>query len=60
LHNKLIYIWFSFDIIIIYHTILCSSDYLYILRGRRGRDRIAVGFTTTCATSVYHHWSCEL
>jgi len=24
-------------------------------RGRRGRDRIVVGFTTTCATSAYHH-----
>jgi len=24
-------------------------------RGRRGRDRIVVGFTTTCAISAYHH-----
>jgi len=24
-------------------------------RGRRGRDRMVVGFTTTCAVSVYHH-----
>jgi hypothetical protein len=24
-------------------------------RGRRGRDRMVVGFTTTCAISVYHH-----
>jgi hypothetical protein len=23
--------------------------------GRRGRDRMAVGFTTTCAISAYHH-----
>jgi len=23
--------------------------------GRRGRDRIVVGFTTTCAISAYHH-----
>ena len=23
------------------------------------RDRIDVGFTTTCAISDYHHWSCE-
>jgi hypothetical protein len=28
-------------------------------RGRRGRDRVVVGFTTTCATSAYHHYSCE-
>jgi len=24
-------------------------------RGRRGRDRMAVGFTTTYAISAYHH-----
>ena len=24
-------------------------------RGRRGRDRIVVGFTTTYAISAYHH-----
>jgi len=27
--------------------------------GRRGRDRMEVGFTTTCAISAYHHKSCE-
>jgi hypothetical protein len=26
--------------------------------GRR-RDRMVVGFTTTCAISAYHHYSCE-
>jgi len=25
----------------------------------RGRDRMVVGFTTTCVISVYHHWCCE-
>jgi len=24
------------------------------LRGRRGRDRMVVGFTTTCAISAFH------
>jgi len=24
-------------------------------RGRRGRDRMVVGFTTTFATGAYHH-----
>jgi hypothetical protein len=24
-------------------------------RGCRGRDRMVVGFTTTCAISTYHH-----
>ena len=32
---------------------------IYRLRGRRGRDRMVDGYTTTCAISVYHHWSCE-
>jgi hypothetical protein len=27
--------------------------------GRRGRDRMVVGFTTTYAISAYHHWCCE-
>ena len=27
--------------------------------GRRGRDRMVVGFTTTYAISAYHHRSCE-
>ena len=29
-------------------------------RGRRGHDRMVVGFTTTCAIGIYHHWCCEL
>ena len=28
--------------------------------GRRGRDRMVVGFTTTYVISAYHHWCCEL
>jgi len=28
-------------------------------RGRRSRDRMVVGFTTTYAISAYHHWCCE-
>ena len=27
--------------------------------GRRGRGRMAVGLTTTCAIGAYHHYSCE-
>ncbi len=27
--------------------------------GLRGRDRMVVGFTTTCAIGAYHHLSCE-
>ena len=28
-------------------------------RGRRGGDRMVVGFTTTYVISVYHYWCCE-
>jgi len=28
---------------------------VYGLRGRRGRDRMVVGFISTCAISPYHH-----
>jgi hypothetical protein len=27
--------------------------------GRRGRDRMVVGFTTTNAIGAYHHWCCK-
>ena len=30
-----------------------------VLRGRRGRNRVVVRFTTTFAIGVYHHESCE-
>jgi len=32
----------------------------FIPRGRRGRYRMVVGFTTTCAISSNHHLSCEI
>ena len=28
--------------------------------GRRGCDRMVVGFTTTYAISAYRHWCCEV
>ena len=31
------------------------TDYIIILRGRRGRDRMVFGFTTTYAISAYYH-----
>jgi len=33
--------------------------FISIFWGRRSRDRMVVGFTTTYAISVYHHWCCE-
>ena len=32
-----------------------ATDIYYGTRGRRGRDRMVVGFTTTCTISAYHH-----
>jgi len=29
------------------------------MRGRRGRDRMIMDFTTTCAVSDYHHKGCK-
>ena len=29
------------------------------MRGRRGRNRMVVGFAITCAISAYHHNNCE-
>ena len=30
-----------------------------LVGGRRGCDRMVIGFTSTYAISVYHHWCCE-
>jgi hypothetical protein len=36
-----------------------SLYFLIFLEGCHGCDRMVVGFTTTCAMSAYHHYSCE-
>ena len=57
--------WFWFDKILNLFWqwyFLCSFFYLlfqYFCRGRRGCDRLVVGFTTICAISAYHHLRCE-
>ena len=34
----------------------CLMFHIYVyIRGRRGRDCMVVGFTTTYAISAYHH-----
>ena len=40
-------------------NIFTGFDWSIICWGRCGRDRMVVGFTTTYAVSVYHHWCCE-
>ena len=45
---------------ILLHIFLCICfDFCCIgRRGRRGRDRILVGFTTTYVINAYHHYRC--
>ena len=43
-----------------YYFVSTNSEMILIMtykerRGRRGRDRMVVRFTTTCAISAYHH-----
>ena len=41
------------------HVLKTYLFFTFVMRGRRGRDRMVVGFTTTCASSAYQHYSCE-
>ena len=41
------------------YTMSIEYSWRIIVRGRRGRDRMVVGFTTTYPISAYHHWCCE-
>jgi hypothetical protein len=43
-------------IIILLYFDQCTRSWL---KGRRGHDRLVVGFTTTYAISACHHWWCE-
>ena len=52
----------GYDNIVSYATTCdsqCTITRRYHVVGRRGRDRMAVGFTTSYAISAYHHWCCE-
>jgi hypothetical protein len=35
--------------------LLKANILVFTVGGRHGRDPMVVGFTTTCATSAYHH-----
>ena len=41
---------YSFVYAALFHIALTQ-----FFKGRRGRDRMVVGFPTACAISVYHH-----
>ena len=36
-------------------NILIKNRITHFYRGHRGRDRLVIGFTTTCIISVYYH-----
>ena len=40
-------------------NILIKNRITHFYRGHRGRDRLVIGFTTTCIISVYHHYNCK-
>jgi uncharacterized membrane protein len=43
------------DYLFAYGVVVFFPSFFILLRGRHGRDRMVVGFTTTCTISVYHH-----
>ena len=60
-----LHVYFQFWQIIYIHNV-CPTTMnearrccLTLTRGRRDRDRIVVGFTTTYAIDAYHHWCCR-
>ena len=44
-----------FEVVLITYKTLFPIKQINKYRGHRGRDRMAVGFTTTLAISAYHH-----
>jgi hypothetical protein len=62
--NVLIILLFSrfmvhYDIIVDIYLVFLNNNFHVGYGGRRGRDGMVVGFTTTYAISAYHHWCCE-
>jgi hypothetical protein len=50
---------FFFDIQILITPLVSSSSSYNHNRGRRGHDRMVVGFTTIYSIGAYHHTRCE-
>jgi len=42
-------------LIVYLYSVLPLVNQLLLSGGRRGRDHMVVGFTTTCVISAYHH-----
>jgi len=47
------------DVLYRYLSVLLLSVCHKIIRGRRGRDRMIVGFTAICVINTYRHLRCE-
>jgi hypothetical protein len=43
------------DYLFVYGVVVLFPSFFILLRGRHCRDRMVVGFTTTCTIGVYHH-----
>jgi hypothetical protein len=67
---KILFIYFEWklsEIMVLFEKVcylVCLMDFLTnypapYTRGRRGCDRMVVGFTTTYAIYAYNHWCCD-
>jgi hypothetical protein len=60
-YNFSIRCWTCWESVVFCFPFIIHFNNLYLLKGRRGRDRVVVGFTTTYVISAYHHlyWDFE-
>jgi hypothetical protein len=51
----------NYESVLVAYYVLCAPKSIKCSSSSegRGRDRMVVGLTTTCASSAYHHSSCE-
>jgi hypothetical protein len=54
-YDLVINIIISFTVLYKTKQIQNNTSVSTVLRGRRGHDRLVVGFTTTYASNAYHH-----
>ena len=49
----------TYTLIVVISVFIIDNGFNAHFGDRHDRDRMIVGFTTTCGISAYHHWSCE-
>ena len=47
--------WLTSATLYVAHIVQKLYKHFFLREGRRGRDRMVVEFTATCAISIYHH-----